>query len=118
MIRKLVIIAGLILFLVVFVSLTRQIVTVWQASYRLDQATEEVANLQKQNQQLKDKLKQVTSIGFIEQQARDKLNMARPGETVVIIGQDQINQVASASAVLGDYVQIPNWQAWLNLFFH
>jgi len=111
-------IAILIVFLVLFYSLGKQIFDSLGSSYRLDQATDEVAALQKKNTELKKKLDEVDTPEFIEEQARDKLNLSKDGETVVIIPQNQIDQVLGTQKKVEIIQQIPYWQGWLKLFFH
>ncbi len=118
MTKRALLIAILILFIALFYSLGKQIYDSLGSSYRLDQSTDEIAALQKKNSDLKRKLAEVDSSEFIEQQARDKLNMAKDGETVVIIPQAQINQVLGVEKKIEDLPQIPYYQGWIKLFFH
>lgn len=116
MFKKIIIVIGSILFLIVLVDMTKQIVIVWQANYRLDKATDDVATLQRQNNDLKKELQQAESLSFIEQEARDKLNMERAGETVVIIGQPQDEKKIAVNIPVIIPDNTSNLQAWLNLF--
>ena len=107
-----IIIAGLIL-----LGLGRQISSAIQAGKRLDAEAEEVSKLQNQSQQLKKKLAQTNQPDFVEQVARDKLNMAKPGETVVVVPEQAINHViASQNPPVEE--KLPNWQGWVKLFVH
>lgn len=111
------------LFLVILVvglillGLGKQIATALQAAKRLDVAADQVDKLQQENRQLKDKLAEAEKYNFIEQIARDKLNMAKPGETIVVIPENAVNQVLGAKKVVEE-VKLPNWQGWLKLFMH
>lgn len=74
-----------------------------------------VEELEKENRQLQEKKKYYQSEEFIEEEARNKLNMAKPGETIVILPQnfeDLINKDKNESSSA-----LPNWKKWLELFF-
>ena len=103
--------------MVIVYNLISQINSSLKAGDRLTETTEVLHSLQVQNEKLKQQLQEVKTPQFIEQQARDKLGLARPGETVVIIPIDKLNQVlgASQSATI---VRLPNWMGWLRLFWH
>lgn len=108
-----ILVLGMIAFLY---SLVNQIYSSIQAGKRLDDAAEELVRLQNKNSELKKKLVEVLSLEFVEKQARNKLNLARPGETIVIISQKEIDRVLGLNQVAAES-RLPNWQAWLKLFF-
>ncbi|MDD2822532.1 MAG: septum formation initiator family protein [Candidatus Daviesbacteria bacterium] len=116
MLKKIAYLGGFILISVICYSLIKQVVDSLQAGGRVDTETQKVLSLQKQNSELKSKMKQVNSVEFIESQARDRLNFSRAGETVVIISQDEINKVLGTMIEKKEEI-IPNWQGWLRLFF-
>ncbi len=97
-------------------SLSRQVYTSLQAGSRLDSEAEGLVALQQENSALKKQLAQTNSPSFVEQEARDKLDMARPGETVVIIPQEEIDKVLGLSQDK-PVEKVPNWQGWARLFF-
>lgn len=117
MIKKIAFLGILVLLLGFFYSLGKQIYDSLEVSNRLDQETEQLVKLQQKNNELKKKLAEVGTINFIEQQARDKLNQARPNETVIIIPPQEIDKILGAQKEKIAEV-IPNWSAWLKLFFH
>ena len=100
-----------------FLGLGRQLYSAMQSSKRLDAAADVFTKTQKKNLELKKKLAQSQSTAFIEEQARDKLNLARDGETVVVIPQEEIDRVV-ASYQTEPVVVVPNWKKWLALIFH
>ena len=73
---------------------------------------EKLAEEQRKNQFLKERLFYVKTNQFVEEEAREKLGMSRPGEYIVI---------APTSAPLNrEKIEIdtkPNWRRWLELFF-
>ena len=73
---------------------------------------QKLAQEQKKNQFLKERLFYVKTNQFVEEEAREKLGMSRPGEYIVI---------APTSAPLNrEQIEVntkPNWQKWWELFF-
>ena len=52
---------------------------------------------------------------FIEEQARNKLNLAKEGETIVILPPN-VEELVGWREENGPE-ELPNWQKWRNLFF-
>lgn len=117
MIKKSVFILILLLVLTIFYSLARQIYESLQIGKRLDNQLEELSELQHNNAELKKKLEKVQTQEFIEEQARNKLNLAKEGETVVIIPREVLDKVLNLQQKVQE-VKVPNWQGWLKLFWH
>lgn len=97
-------------------SFSRQIYDSLKASSRLDEAADKLAMVQKQNSDLKKKLREVESLQFIESQARDKLIQAKSNETIIIIPPQEIDKILGLDKK-GNEPKLPNWQGWLRLFF-
>ena len=96
-------------------NLVGQTNTALQAGSRLDSAADELARLQDQNRQLRQKLAQTQTLDFIEEQARNKLNLVKPNETIVIIPPELITtQLEQNKPVVTP--KLANWQGWLKLF--
>lgn len=114
--KKVIIVVLLILFCLIIYLLGQQLANSLQADYRLDREMDKFARLQRENQQLRNQLKEVQSLRFLEEQARDKLNLSRVGETIIIIPQEQIEQVLK-EAQKTEEIKLPNWQGWLKLFW-
>lgn len=114
--RKIVFIISFIVILGLFWALGSQIYGSLRSGDRLNQKTEVLVSLQKKNMELKNRLNEVQSIGFIEEEARNKLGLAREGETVFIIPQKFLDKVLKQD-VKAIEPQIPNWQGWLKLFW-
>lgn len=115
MVKKVIYILVIIILLGVFYSLGKQIYESLQVGSRMDAETEKLAKLQSKNSELKKKLAEAKTPGFIEQQARDKLNLVRAGETVMIIPQKELEKVLGEKKI--GLPPLPNWQAWLKLFW-
>lgn len=117
MIKKSVFILIVLLVLTIFYSLARQIYESLQTGKRLDNQLEELSGLQHKNVELKKKLEKVQTPEFIEEQARNKLNLAKEGETVVIIPQEVLDKVLNLEQK-AQGVKVPHWQGWLRLLWH
>lgn len=92
--------------------------TAFRSGDRLSRSLEQLSKLEAQNADLKKKLAESQSLGFVEAQARDKLNLVKAGETVVIIDQKKLQAVLGAYATQSAQIKLPNWQGWLKLFWH
>jgi cell division protein FtsB len=96
------------------VSLSRDILRLLRAADELKLAAQKVEELQKEGESLTQKKNYYQSETFIEEEARNKLNMAREGETVVILPpnlKEVLGEKENPSAK-----PLPNWHQWLNLF--
>lgn len=115
--RIVTIIVIIIVALVILLGLARQINDAITSASRLDQAAEEVNQLQEKNRNLKNELSQVQKYETIEKIARDKLNLTKPDETVIVVPDELIDKVLAVQKPVEE-VRLPNWQGWLKLFFH
>ena len=115
--RRKVIIATLIVIVVGFAyNLVIQITNALKSSDRLSDQAEVVFQMEAKNRELKKKLSQIQSKEFIEQQARNKLGLGKPGETLVIIPEEKLQQVLGASQA-AQPKRVANWLGWFRVFF-
>ncbi len=116
MIRKLSIGVIILLGCIIAYNLLVQITKALGSGERLSAQAEAVYKLEAKNKELKEKLKNVLSSGFIEEQSRNKLGLSKIGETIVIISEEKLKEVmgTSQSAI----IRLPNWLGWLRVFFH
>jgi cell division protein FtsB len=117
MIKKISATIIIVIGILIIFNLGRQILNALNAGKRLDDAGAEFSSLQAQNNQLKQELAYAQSYTYVEKTARDELNMAKPGETVIIIPKIIVDQVINAGKKPVPVI-IPNWQGWLKLLFH
>lgn len=96
-------------------NLVRDIHRLLRASDQIKFAEKKAQDLEKENRELVEKKKYYQSPEFIEEQARNKLNMAKPGETIVILPPN-IEEIFGKTKKETP-VQLPNWQRWWKLFF-
>lgn len=69
--------------------------------------------LQKKNQDLEKQLHIAESPEFIEKMAREKLNLAKPGETIILVSQ----QTKETSEMQDAHTPQTNWKQWWWVFF-
>ena len=115
MLKKIILIAIILLVLVIAYNLLAQITKALRSQDRLSAQAEAVLSLEAKNRELKRKLTDIQSPEFIEQQARDKLGLGKSGETVVIIPEEKLKTVLGASKSAEP--RLPNWLGWLRVFF-
>lgn len=97
------------------VTLSRDILRLLGADDRIRQAQLEVEELAQSNLELKELKEYYQSEAFIEEHARNKLNLAREGETIVILPPNVEELVGFKEEK--EPLQIPNWKKWWQLFF-
>ena len=115
MLRKIILIAGGILVLILAYNLIRQINDAVHSSERLSAQAEAVYQLEAKNKELKNKLSDIQSPEFIEHQARNKLGLGKVGETIIIIPEEKLKQVLGVPE--SAQIRLPNWLGWWRVFF-
>lgn len=106
--------------LVLTIHLSRSAWGLWQMRGRVTDVEAEVRVLAQKKDELEKKVAEQATPFAIEKEIRDKLQMAKPGETVVIIPEERIQalgatisaQITPESAVEAD---VPNWQRWWDI---
>ncbi len=93
----------------------RSIYTLWQKNDLVENLRLEVKKNQRENEDLKRKLRIVEKPQFIEEEARNKLFMSKPGEGVIVLSQKDREATLSAKPKPKD--TRPNWKKWWDLFF-
>lgn len=106
---------GLTLFsLILIVTLSRSIISVWQKRDVIREREETLAKIEAENEALKKRLALSQSPDYIEREAREKLGLTRPGESVVLMPP-----ATEAAKLLEELLPkpLPNWRQWWRLFF-
>lgn len=108
----------LIFSFVLIANLIRSINRLKSAEQRVTKVEERREKVSRENEQLKQKKEYYQSDQFLEEQIRNKLQMAKPGETVLILPEEiQIGIEATQEAQITEEKQIkPTWLKWLELF--
>lgn len=107
----------IVLFLALTLSLYRSISRIGRANLGIEEAQERVDKLEKGNQELEEKIREVRNVEFVEKQLRDKLGLAKEGEIVIVLPEDEVlrklaPKIEEEEEVLPD----PNWKRWVKLF--
>jgi len=105
----------ILLGMVFIVKLTGDFLRLIKASQRIKLMEEKVLKLEEKKKELSEKYQYYQTPEFIEEEARNKLNMAKPGETIVILPPN-LGEVLSRPKTQVE-PPIPNWKKWWNLFF-
>src|SRR3989344_7028860 len=93
MFKKISIVIGILIVLILSLNLIGQIINTLKSGERIDQATEKLHQLETENKELKNRLEEVKSSDFIEAEARNKLGLAKEGEIIVIIPDETIDLI-------------------------
>ncbi|MBU0569705.1 septum formation initiator family protein, partial [Patescibacteria group bacterium] len=103
--------------LILSFSLARNIMRINKAKTRIQEAQERVDKLEEEKAKLGVKLEVVEGDEFIEKQMRDKLGLAKEGEVVVILPDDEIlRKLAPNYKEEEETLPEPNWRRWARLF--
>ncbi|MBI2066201.1 septum formation initiator family protein [Candidatus Woesebacteria bacterium] len=109
---------GLFLGFLFLLSLVRNISKIASAEKRVSKARERVEKLRKENEEAERKLAEVKGEEYIEKQLRDKLGLAKEGEIVVVLpDQEILRKIAPGIAEEEDVLPDPTWKKWLKLFY-
>ena len=86
---------------------------------RVSEVEDEVSELRRENEELKRLSEKTTSDEFVEQEIRDKLGLVKPGEKVVILPGEYIDDGGGfvESSEPSEVKELENWKKWWNLFF-
>ncbi len=98
--------------LLLLASTVQAIASFWHDGQKVTDKEREVAQVRAENDRLKRAIAEVETPEHVEEVARDKLNLAKPGEVVVIVP----SELVSATGSVGRQT-LPNWQRWARLFW-
>ncbi len=107
--------------MVLIVNLGRDIFRLMKSEERVLKVEEKLEVVEQENAGLKKTKKYYESDQFLEEQIRNKLQMAKPGETVLILPEEiqegtAVGKVSSLVKAGEDEEELANWQKWLELF--
>ncbi len=99
------------------VSLIRNVLRINQANKEILEAEERVDEAIAENNELKAKVEELRSSEFQEVQLRDKLDLAKEGEIVVVLPDEEIlRKLAPKRIEEENILPDPNWKRWAQLF--
>ncbi len=107
-----------IVFLLMITSLVRNIVRVREAKERLVEKEEYIEEIRMENEELSQRVDTIKSEEFIEKQLRNKLGLAKEGETIIVLPDEEtISKFAPSDEKEEEILPDPNWKKWFKLFF-
>lgn len=108
----------LILFVFLFgLSLFRNILKINEAKNRIEGEKEKIVKLEEEGRILEEELRKMQGNEFLERQLRDKLGLAKKGESVVILpDQEILKSLVPEIPDEKDYLPDPIYVKWLKLF--
>lgn len=106
----------LIVSLLVSIRLIKDILKLKQADERMAAAQTELNQAQFEQMNLKQNLNQVGTPAWQEATFRNTLNLAKPGEVVVIVPEEITKVPLLKPQVQVADTDLPNWQKWWLVF--
>jgi len=104
--------------LLMLISLSRNIVKAREAKERLKEKEGYIEKIRKENEDLDQRVTTFKSEEFIEKQLRDKLGLAKEGETIIVLPDEEtIKKFAFNDEKEEEILPDPNWKKWFKLFY-
>ena len=117
-INKIFVFCFLIFSFTLIINLGRDIHRLVKVGERVVKVKEKLEQAKEENEELRNTKKYYQSDAFLEEQIRNKLQMAKSGETVLILPPVLTEEKASAftEAAEDKEEELENWEKWLRLF--
>lgn len=113
LVKKVALITGIFLAF----TLSRSIYRTLGATDKLEEERRRVETLLEENRELKEEVEKTEQDKHIEFLAREKLGLAREGETVVVLpDEDILRRLAPKLDQEAYEAPAPNWQRWTDMF--
>ncbi|QQS39193.1 septum formation initiator family protein [Candidatus Woesebacteria bacterium] len=107
----------IVVFLLFILSLTRSVLTTKKAGEKIIETQKEVNELEIQKRELERKVIAAESEFYVEQQLRNNLGLAKEGEAVMVLPEDDVlRKLAPKLHREKDELPDPTWKKWLKLF--
>ncbi len=88
-----------------------------QAKLLIQKTENKLQKAKKENEELESTLEFTQSEQFIEEQLRNKLGLAKEGEIVLVLPDDEtLKKLAPTIPEEQEEKPLPNWKKWMNLF--
>jgi cell division protein FtsB len=105
-------------FILLSVSLARNVIRILRAGEKVQEAEGRVEKLKKEQEELKKRLETIGSDEYIEKQLRDNLGLAKEGEVVVVLPDEEtLRALAPRFEQEDETLPDPNWKKWWKLLF-
>lgn len=100
-----------------FISLVRNIVKSVQVGERIKAEKAKLEALNNEKSQLERKLAETQSAEYLEKQLRNKLGLAKEGEIVLVLPDEEtLKKMALEEIQPEEVLPDPTWRKWLKLF--
>ena len=109
--------AALLLVAVLIISLIRNVLKLSSANEKIKREADVVESLKDKKEEIQKQLEYVQSQDFIEQEARNKLGLAKEGEIIIILpDEESLKKLSPRREEEQELLPEPNWKRWLGLF--
>lgn len=103
--------------LILIASLASNLIAIRRAGDKIEEAQERVNELEAEKSELEAQVEIVESEFYTELQLRDGLGLAKEGEIVVVLPEDELlRKLAPKLPEDEERLPDPNWKKWMNLF--
>lgn len=108
---------SLLVAVILLISLVRNIFIFSSGSQEIEGVKLKVEEFKKEQEKLLEQISHIKSEEYIEGEARDKLGLAKEGEIVIILPDEEIlKKFSTRIETQENSLPDPNWQKWLKLF--
>ena len=112
------------LFILIFfsINLSREIINRRDLQKDIDKLQTEINNLESRNTELASLIEYFKSMDFVEEVARTKLNLRKPGEHIIIVPEEQVEESGLTkqltSLIKTEIKTVSNPKRWWSYFFN
>lgn len=114
---KLVLLAIFILAILLGLSAGKSFLRKYQINREIKNLEAEINKLENSNRELSDLIQYLNSDFFMEQEARLKLGLQKPGEKVIVIPSQTVDNLADIQKKEYNNQELSNPQKWWKYFF-
>lgn len=115
--NKAVVVVSVIIFVISLKAFWGNLSRLKKSLVGLREKEEIVSNLRKGNEEIRKKVEELSSDLYLEKQLRDNLGMAREGEQVIILPDDEELEALVPDLDMENRSEVkPIWQRWLEVF--
>lgn len=108
----------LIVSIILILSMLKNIKSLLSRTDAIEETRQKVVELKEEQAKLLTMKERVESEEFIEKEAREKLGLAKPGEVVVVLPEEEILRRIAPKFEDEDFVEkLPIWKRWARMFF-
>ena len=109
---------GLIILLIILISsFIKSIKRIREGDALIEKTKIKLEKLNEENKKLEDQLKITQSEEFVEKQLRNKLGLAKEGEIVLVLPDNEtLKKLAPVIPNEEEAPLKPNWRKWMDLF--